>query len=64
MENSDWVCPFCKGTGRISPDHKPPTKLDTLETIIEKSCTHCLGTGRNDLPQEVPFEEFEDIFDD
>jgi hypothetical protein len=63
MDN-DWICPFCKGTGKISDDIKPPTKLDSPEMIYEKGCTHCLGTGRNDIPEAAQMDDLEDIFND
>lgn len=60
----DWVCPFCKGTGKISTDKQPPTKLDTAETVFEQGCTHCLGTGRVDLPAEENFDDYSKLFAD
>jgi hypothetical protein len=63
MDN-DWICPFCKGTGKISPEIKPPSKLDTPDTIIKKGCTHCLGTGRNDIQEITEPENLDNIFND
>ncbi len=63
--SNDWICPFCKGTGKISPDLTPPKTLDTPARIYEQGCTHCLGTGRVDLPDnEDQIDDFTDVFND
>jgi hypothetical protein len=62
--SADWICPFCKGTGKISHDIQPPSKLDTPNTIYEQGCTNCLGTGRIDLPELDNPDDFEDVFED
>ncbi len=60
--DAGWICPFCKGSGKISDQTTPPTQLDTAETVFLQGCTHCLGTGKIEVQEENPFAAYDDIF--